>query len=165
MRKYLFIILFVSCSLTSFTQSTSVPFTLEDRDRIIRTEAKIEATNNDLNGKIESLRNEMNTRFESMDTKFESMNTKFESMDTKFDTKFESINVKLEAQQKQLDNIYILLFFILGAVFSLIGFVIWDRRTALKPVQREQETILKVLKDYSKKHIDLSEILKKASVL
>ena len=86
------------------------------------------------------------------------MNTRFESMDTKF----ESIDTKFEAQQKQLDNIYVLLFFILGAVFSLIGFVIWDRRTALKPVQREQESIVKVLKEYSKKHTDLAEILKKS---
>jgi len=86
-------------------------------------------------------------------------------METKFDTKFESMETKFEAQQKQLDNIYILLFFILGAVFSLIGFVIWDRRTAIKPVQREQENLVKALKEYSKKHTDLAEIFKKAGVL
>lgn len=129
MGKYLFMILFVSSSLTSIAQSTSVPFTLEDRDRIIRTEQE-----------IKSLRNEMNTKFEGIDIKF-------------------------EAQQKQLDNMYVLLFFILGAVFSLIGFVIWDRRTALKPVQREQEKIVRALSEYSKKHSDLGEILKKVGVL
>ena len=136
MIKYLIIFLFLSCSLTSFSQSSTVPFTLEDRDRIIRTEME-----------IKSLRNEMNTRFESMDTRFKSIDTKF------------------EAQQKQLDNIYVLLFFILGAVFSLIGFVIWDRRTAIKPVQKEQENIVRALIDYSKKHTDLGEILKKTGVL
>ncbi|MBI9039394.1 MAG: hypothetical protein JEY97_14775, partial [Bacteroidales bacterium] len=89
---------------------------------------------------IKSLRNEMNIKFEGMEIRF-------------------------EAQQKQLDNIYVLLFFILGAVFSLIGFVIWDRRTAIKPVQREQEKLIKALSEYSRKHTDLDEILKKTGVL
>ena len=129
-------ILFLFYCLTSFTQSRDVPFTLEDRDRIIQTEIE-----------VKSLRNEMNVKFESMETRFESMETRFDS------------------QQKQLDNIYILLIFILGAVFSLIGFVIWDRRTAIKPVQREQEKLIKALIEYSRNHNDLGEILKKTGVL
>ena len=60
MKKYLFLILFVSCSLTSFTQSTSVPFTLEDRDRIIRTEEKLESLRNDMNVKFESQQRQIN---------------------------------------------------------------------------------------------------------
>ena len=136
MKKYLLMILFLFYCLTSFTQSRAVPFTLEDRDRIIQTEIE-----------VKSLRNEMNVKFESMETRFESMETRFDS------------------QQKQLDNIYILLIFILGAVFSLIGFVIWDRRTAIKPVQREQEKLIEALKEYSRNHNDLGEILKKTGVL
>jgi len=150
MKKYLLMILFLFYCLTSFTQSRAVPFTLEDRDRIIQTEIE-----------VKSLRNEMNVKFEGMETRFEGMGTKFESMETRF----ESIETRFDSQQKQLDNIYILLIFILGAVFSLIGFVIWDRRTAIKPVQREQEKLIEALKEYSRNHNDLGEILKKTGVL
>ena len=72
---------------------------------------------------------------------------------------------RFESQQKQLDNIYTLLFFILGGVMSLMGFVIYDRRTAIKPVQRQQETLIKAMREYSEKHNDLAEIFKKAGVL
>ena len=65
MRKYLFLILFVSCSLTSFTQSTAVSFTLENRDRIIRTEQEIKSLRNEMN----SLRNEIGARISSVDEK------------------------------------------------------------------------------------------------
>ena len=65
MKKYLFLILFVSCYLTSFTQSTAVPFTLEDRDRIMRTELELKSLRNEMSSEIKSLRNEMNTKFES----------------------------------------------------------------------------------------------------
>ncbi len=142
MKKYFLIILLLSFSLSSFTQSTAVPFTLEDRDRIIQTELE-----------VKSLRNEMNVKFESMETRFESIDTRFESIDIRFDS-----------LQKQLDNIYVLLIFILGAVFSLIGFVIWDRRTAIKPLQREHDKLIKALFEYSINHKDLAEILKKTGV-
>ena len=97
MRKYLFIILFVFCSLISFTQSSTVSFTLEDRDRIIRTEQE-----------IKSLRNEINTRFES--------------------------------QQLQISDLKTMFVWGFGILISLtlftLGYVIWDRRNALIPVQK-----------------------------
>jgi tetrahydromethanopterin S-methyltransferase subunit G len=121
-------------------ENTPVPFTLADRDRIMRTEQRLDA--------LEKIIDE---RFGSVDERFFSLQR---SMDERF-----------ESQQKQLDNIYTLLFFILGGVMSLMGFVIYDRRTAIKPVQREQETLIKVMREYSEKHNDLAEILKKAGVL
>jgi len=144
MIKYLFLILLVSCSLISFTQSTAVPFTLEDRDRIMRTEQE-----------IKSLRNEINARFESMNTKFD---TKFESQQRQID----DIKTMFKAQNSLL---YWAFGIIITIVLFTLGYTIWDRRTALKPVQREQENLVKALREYSRKHTDLSEIFKKAGVL
>ena len=116
--------------------NTAVSFTLGDRDRLMRNEQN-----------LISLQKEMNIRFESIDVRFKSIDRRF------------------DAQQKQLDNIFTLMLFLLGGIMGLIGFVIYDRRTAIKPVQREQELIINVLKEYSKKNSDLKEILKKAGIV
>ncbi len=109
MKKIIFISLLVPFYFSSLAQSTTVPFTLEDRDRIIRTEQGINL-----------LRNEMNTRFESMNVKFESMNVKFES------------------QQQQINDLKTMFVWGFGVLISLmlftLGYTIWDRRTALNPV-------------------------------
>ena len=156
MKKYLMLIVFVSCSLAVFSQSSAVPFTLEDRDRIIRTEQE-----------IKSLRNEMNTRFESLNSKFESIDTKFESLNIKF----ESIDTKFESQQLQINNlkdsigdIKVLLLWGFGIMFSLflfmLGYMIWDRRTALNPVRIKTETISNILRDFAKENVKFAEILR-----
>ncbi|OYT13798.1 MAG: hypothetical protein B6I19_03295 [Bacteroidetes bacterium 4572_114] len=102
MKKIIFISLLVSFYFSSLAQSTTVLFTLEDRDRIIRTEQGINL-----------LRNEMNTRFESM-------------------------NVKFESQQQQINDLKTMFVWGFGVLISLmlftLGYTIWDRRTALNPV-------------------------------
>jgi chaperonin cofactor prefoldin len=148
-------------------ENTAISFTLGDRDRIMRTEQTLISFQKNTNERFESLRNELNAKFENIDVKFEGINDKFEGINDKFEginDKFEGINDKFESQQKQLDNMYVLLFFILGSIMSLIGFVIYDRRTAIKPVTHKQETMEKILVDYSRKHSDLAEILKKAGI-
>jgi len=59
---------------------------------------------------------------------------------------------------------FIAIFF---GIFSLIGFVIWDRRTALSPViiktkelEEKKDLNLKVLKEYALKEPKMAEVLK-----
>jgi len=58
---FLLLMLFL-VTLSAFSQVKEVPFTLDDRDRIIRTEEQ-----------VNSLRNEMNARYEATDVKIESL--------------------------------------------------------------------------------------------
>jgi len=43
-----------------------IPFTLDDRDRIIRTEQKVEALDAKIDSKVDGLRSEMNARFDQL---------------------------------------------------------------------------------------------------
>ncbi|MBM3405022.1 MAG: hypothetical protein FJY10_09060 [Bacteroidetes bacterium] len=43
-----------------------IPFTLDDRNRIIRTEQKVEAMEIKIDEKVDGLRNEMNARFDQL---------------------------------------------------------------------------------------------------
>ncbi|MDD2633000.1 MAG: hypothetical protein PHH42_11080 [Bacteroidales bacterium] len=95
MKNLLVILFFLSLTAGAFAQVQEVPFTLDDRDRIMRTEKQIKSTND----KIESLRNEMNAKFETVESR-----------------------------------LFGILF---GLITFLIGYIMWDRRTALFPVQNK----------------------------
>jgi tetrahydromethanopterin S-methyltransferase subunit G len=48
---------------------------------------------------VESLRREMNARFEAIDTKFESIDARFDAIDTRF----EAVNARLDGIEKRFD--------------------------------------------------------------
>ena len=146
MHRFQILFFMVVLVLPLFAQQKSqeVPFTLADRDRILRTEQK-----------IESLTKSVDERFESL--------TK--SVDERFESLTKSVDERFEFVQKQLDNIFNLMLFLLGGIMGLIGFVIYDRRTLLKPVSRKQQEIEKALIAYSKKNKEFKEILQKTGIL
>ena len=142
MKKLLilvFVLLF-SGILKAQEQQVVVPYTLADRDRAILTDAKISALND-----------KMEVRFESVDKQF-------------------------MYQQKQIDDIKTLFYWGFGILISLLlfmfGYMIWDRRTAMQPAlerssiaEENSRTLLTMLREYSKKHADLAEILRSHGIL
>ena len=92
-----------------------VPYTIDDRDRIIRTEQK-----------VESVKTEMNARFETVNEQFGSVDNKFESVDRRFD-----------AMDKRFDQLFNFLWAINGIftamMVSIFGFAFWDRKLSLAP--------------------------------
>jgi hypothetical protein len=52
--------------LTGIAETKEIPFTLDDRDRIIRTEQKVEALDAKVEMKVDGLRSEMNSRFDQL---------------------------------------------------------------------------------------------------
>ena len=132
------LLFFSSLCLPSLAQEQQVvvPYTLADRDRTIRTEAKME-----------------------------SLESKMESLETKMDVKFEAVNARIDY-----------LFWMQGVIVALIlfvlGYTIWDRRTALEPALNKSTeadvkstNLISTLREYSKKHPDLAEILKSHGIL
>ena len=105
----------------SFSQSNAVSFTQEDRDRMIRTE-------------------------------------------TKLDEKFKQAEDRSNQMQKQIDEVKadIKWYFgiLIGAMFMLFGFILWDRRTFIKPFQtRVDEVEIEVKKEKGKTQ-NLTEALR-----
>ncbi|MCX6240775.1 MAG: hypothetical protein NTX43_03070 [Bacteroidetes bacterium] len=66
-RIFVFLLLFLPLFIKAETKE--IPFTLDDRDRIIRTEQKVEA-----------IKAEMNARFEGVDKRFESIDKRFDQL-------------------------------------------------------------------------------------
>lgn len=144
MKRIAVLLFFFTLSMGfSFAQQQEVPYTLADRDRIIRVEAGQEALRNEMN----SLRNEV-------------------------DSKFETIEVKFQSLEARIDYLFYLIGMIFALLLFMLGYMIWDRRTALNPVRmdvdqlkRENENLKSILRTYSEKVPQLKEILRNAGIL
>src|SRR5665647_2254760 len=138
MKKLLilvFVLLF-SGILKAQEQQVVVPYTLADRDRTIRLEAKMEA-----------------------------LESKMDSQESKMDVKFEAVNARI-------DYLFWLQGVIVALILFMLGYMIWDRRTALQPAlekasdaNEKSTTLIQTLREYSKKHADLAEILRTHGIL
>lgn len=115
-----------------------VSYTLEDRDRLIRVETKIEM---------------MDKRFEMLEKRFEQIDRRFEQADNRLE---------------RLENVMMWGFgLIFTSMVGLVGFVLWDRRSALAPAIRKakeleerEELLEKALKEYAKIEPRFADILK-----
>ena len=61
-------------------------------------------------------------------------------------------------------KLYTLIYFVLGGVFGLIGFVIYDRKTALTPVTNDTRKLKEILHELAKTNPELKNILNKAEI-
>lgn len=141
-RSFLFIaILLLALGLKS--QEQSIPYTQADRDRMVRVEAKCDA----LDKRIDDLKSSIDARFGEVNNKFDEVNKKIDRLDDKF-------------------NSYFMWGFglVLMSIFGLIGFIIYDRRTTLAPVESKTERIIKSLREAAEKDPVLREALKKTAL-
>ncbi len=117
-----------------------MPFTLADRDRIVRMEEGQKALQQQVNDLKESTQRQINDLKESM--------------------------------QQQIADLRNLIYVVLAGMFSLFGFVLWDRRTALAPAVRSQEElknrealIERALVEYASHEPHLADILQKLRLM
>jgi tetrahydromethanopterin S-methyltransferase subunit G len=152
MRKWILHIALLLFCVDLFAQTDrSVPFTLEDRDRILRIEQRLDA---------------MEKRFEQ----------RFEQVDKRFEELRADMNARFEQQHNTI-TILIGVFATITAV--TIGFALWDRRTMIRPFEtkvKEIETNIDTLKTSNKNLIEslrelaktdtkLAEVLKQFNLL
>ena len=138
MKRFIISTVFLISVITVIAQDNyqAVPYTLADRDRLIKVESNLEALNNrvdQLDIRINQVEQNLSNRIDRLEDKF----------DTYFTWGFGLV---------------------LGAIFALFGFIIYDRRTTLAPVKREQDKVIEVLKELSKKDSNIREALKKVAL-
>jgi len=84
----------------------------------------------------------------------------------------EALNKRIDGIQMQMNRMgdkfdsYFMWGFglVLMSIFGLIGFVIYDRRTTLAPVENKTERIIKALKEAAEKDPALRDALKKVAL-
>jgi len=151
-KKYvLHIALLLSCADLFAQTDRSVPFTLEDRDRILRIEQRLDA---------------MEKRFEQ----------RFEQVDKRF----EELRADMNARFEQQHNTIMILIGVFATITAVtIGFALWDRRTMIRPFEtkvKEIETnidnlktnnknLIESLRELAKTDTKLAEVLKQFNLL
>ncbi len=145
-RILLFVILGIFLNITT-SYAKEVSFTQEDRDRLIRFEMRLEEGLKAVNQRID---------------------------DT--NKRIDDINRRIDDTNKRIDDLRDLIYILIGAVIAqtigVIGFVIWDRRTALQPAIRKTreleergEKVERALKELAKKDSHVAEVLKNVGLL
>ncbi len=122
---------------------------------------------------------EMIERFTRLEIKLERLETKLDGLEKQVDTKINGlqnqVDIKINGLQRQIDDLKTFMLWGYGILFGgmgiLIGFVIWDRRTALAPAVRKnkeleerEERIERALREYAKKEPGLAEALKNSGL-
>ncbi|MEJ7553846.1 MAG: hypothetical protein WKI48_03770 [Aquificaceae bacterium] len=133
--------------LLSYPLAKEISFTLEDRDRIIRLD-------------------------ENQREGFKALMQRIDDTNKRID----DINKRIDDTNKRIDDMISIMLWGFGVLFagmmSLIGFVIWDRRSALAPAIRKtkeleerEEKIEKALKKLAEKNPEVKEALKETGIL
>lgn len=140
MKKSVFFFAVITLTtLNCFSQSREVPFTLDDRDRAIRIEEKLNSQQqqiNDIKTELSALKEEIKT--------------------VRQELKGEIITVKQE--------IITLFYWGFGILITMMlftfGFIIWDRRTFAEPLRERTQSLIQSLREYAKEHPKLADILR-----
>lgn len=160
-KKLLLLSTIVLC-VSPIAKAGEIPFTIEDRDRLTRIEAR-----------LENFENSMEMRFQQVDIRFtelrEDMNKRFEL----FDKRFEQVDKRFD---QMFNFVWILAIIFTAITAATIGFAVWDRRTMVRPFESKVKqieeriegvdkdtvsTIVRVLKEFAIMDVKMGDILKK----
>lgn len=175
MKKKLGTTIIFIIMLVSPLSAADAPYTLEDRDRLIN----VDATLRELRISLDKQFNGIDNRFEQIDKRFEQVDKSFEQVDKRFeqiDKRFEQIDRRMEKFDSRFNEILSFIMWGFGVVFTgifaLIGFILWDRRSALAPAIRKnkdledkEEKIEKVLKELATMDTRIADAMKHAGLL
>jgi len=134
--------------LIGMAETKEILFTLDDRDRIIRTEQKVEALDAKIDAKVEALDAKIDAKVDGLRSE---MNARFESIDKRFDQLF--------------NFLWAFIGIFTAMMASVFGFAFWDRKLSLAPLKSENLKTLNALRDFAEHQPKLREILKNAGLL
>jgi len=135
-------------------RAQEVSYTLEDRERLIRVETK-----------LEEVIKRFEQGFEQIDKRFEQIDKRFEQVDRHFE--------QVEARFGQLITLFLgIVGAFAGVVAVTISFAVWDRRTALAPALRRsqdleerQARIERALRELALEDPQMADVLRRVGLL
>jgi len=135
--------LLIAVGLCTFSFAAEGSLSLSDKE-IIEKLARLEEGQKGLNRRIDDVRNELSGDIEGLRNELKG----------------------------DIADLKSLVYVILAGIIALIGFVIWDRRTALSPVisktkelEERDDLTLRILKEYAFKEPKMAEVLKSLKLL
>ncbi|MBF0342850.1 MAG: hypothetical protein HQL06_01340 [Nitrospirae bacterium] len=146
-------------------QARDIPYTQEDRERIIRLEEGQKAIMQRIDG--------TDKRIDGLDKRIDGLDKRIDSLEFSLNKRIDELRADMKSMKAEIMTLMLWGFGILfGGMGLLMGFVLWDRHTALAPairktkeVDERSELLVKVLKEVAAKNHDVKEALKHAGLL
>jgi DNA repair exonuclease SbcCD ATPase subunit len=135
-------------------ENTVVPFTVSDKERLIRLESQLQAHKEASQAQLNALQREMS----SLQREVQDIRTRLDRLEERMDMQF-----------------YALLGAMIGIAGAIIGAIFWDRRKTLQPLEQKiaeiqkdtsrLQNLLYALHEYAKNHPDLAALLRQYGAL
>ena len=105
---------------------------ISDRE-IIESLADLKAGQKALKAGQKALEARIDQRFEAFQRQIDQ---RFEASRQQTDQRFDAVDQRFEAVDRRLDTLWGLMLVMIAGIFGLIGYIVWDRKTALRPVEQ-----------------------------
>ncbi|MCD6353209.1 MAG: hypothetical protein J7M06_03250 [Proteobacteria bacterium] len=122
-----------------------------DNKTIIEKLARLKEGQNGLNKRIDDLGKRLDGRIDDLGKRIDDQGKRLDG--------------RIDDLGKRIDDLRGLMYVLLAGMFVLVGFVIWDRRTALSPAIRRSDTLERALKEFARKEPKMAEVLKSLGIL
>jgi len=145
MRKKVWLLALVVAVATPAATAVEVAPRISDRE-IIEALTELKAGQKALEANMNRRFEAVNQRFEAVDQHFEAVDQHFETMEVSFNQRFEAIDQRFETIGQRFESMEAgfnqrfnflenLIMVVIAGIFGLIGYIVWDRKTALRPVE------------------------------
>jgi len=177
MKRTTLIVLFLSAMLMGqavYAQSErqAVPFTQGDRDRLIR----LEEGHKSLQRQIDDFKLANQQQFDAFklanQQQFDGLAQRIDDLKLANQQQIDSLRLQINDLRASVADLRNLIYVVLAGMFTLVGFILWDRRTTLSPMifrykalEEREEKIEKVLKEIAQKDPHTAEALRHAGLL
>ena len=163
--KRIFIVSILILSFTFIFAQEDERKPITDRE-IVERLTRLEEGQKNINKRIDDLDDKLSGRTDDIDNK---LSGRINDLDNKLSGRINDLDNKLS---ERIDTLQNMMWVLLAGMFALVGFVIWDRRSALSPVitrnkelEEREEKLERALKEYSNKDPELKKILKSIGLL
>ena len=153
-HKIFILLIFVLHLFSTTTYAIKVAPRITDREiveKLTRLEAgqaalnqRISDINNQLNQRIDDLDKKLNQRIDDLDKK---LSQRINDLDKKLNQRIDDVNRRIDDLTNTVNNLFVLTITLSGIMATMIaglfGYIIWDRRTMMKPIQEKVEQLEK----------------------
>ena len=111
---------------------------VSDENRLIRLETKVDALNDLLNQRMDHL----DQRMDHLDQRMDRIEQRMDRSEQRLDRRFQELRTDMNSQFDRLNALLIGLCSVFGLlVVALFGFVLWDRRSMLRPLETDMRRL------------------------
>ena len=112
--------------------------TVSDENRLIRLETKVDALNDLLNQRMDHLEQ----RMDHLEQRMDRIEQRLDRSEQRLDRRFQELRTDMNSQFDRLNALLIGLCSVFGLlVVALFGFVLWDRRSMLRPLEADMKRL------------------------